>query len=99
MNCDVCGSIMDETRVGWRCGRHGMRMSVVEDRRMRERGYAALTASVCFALLAVMVVGALCARGCHAGPAVADSVCERCGGIIGAEDHGTCGATEVAACR
>jgi hypothetical protein len=105
MNCDICGRQMYESRVGWWCNAHRLRMSCVEDRRMRERGTSAMIAFICGLTIAIAIIGSLLARGCQPAPAVADCLCEQCGEIIGAADHGRCdltrshGGTEVAACK
>lgn len=50
--------------------------------------------------IALAFLVSACVRGCQPEPVyVADSVCEQCGEIIGAADHGRCQATEVAACE
>jgi len=102
MNCDICGRKMYGTRFGLWCNAHRLSVAVsgVEEMREQERTCSAITAFVCGAVLAAVMLGSLIVRGCQPAPeAVADSICEQCGEIIGAADHGRCPATEVASCE
>jgi hypothetical protein len=99
MNCDICGREMYESRVGWWCNAHRLRMSCVEDRRMRERTNSAIVSFICGLLIVVTIIGSLFVRGCLPAEAVADSICEECGQIIVSADRGHCHTTEVASCE
>lgn len=60
----------------------------------------AIITFLCGLGIALAILVAACMRGCQPEPTVvADSICEQCGEIIGAADHGHCQATEVAACE
>lgn len=57
----------------------------------------AILAFLCGLVIALAVLISALARGCQPDPVyVADSICEQCGEIIGAADHGRCQSTEVA---
>lgn len=56
----------------------------------------AILAFLCGLVIALAILISAFARGCHPAPAVADCICEECGQVIGAVDHGRCHPSELA---
>lgn len=67
--------------------------------REREKQHSAMITILCFLSIGLAVALAFLCRSCSPEHVPAYSICEQCGEIIGAADHGRCQATEVAACE
>jgi len=67
--------------------------------RDEQRMFALTVCMVCTLGIGLTALACLAIRGCASDPVAAYSLCEQCGEIIGATDHGACQSAEVAYAR
>lgn len=67
--------------------------------RDEQRMFALTVCMVCTLGIGLTALACLVIRGCSPDPVPAYSMCEQCGELIGATDHGRCQGTEVAHAR
>lgn len=58
--------------------------------REREKQHSAIITALCFLSIGLAVALAFLCRSCSPDPVPAYSMCEQCGELIGATDHGRC---------